>query len=373
MYHVIPEQATWVRQIYDRYASGISTRQIKFWLLERGVRSPEGKAEWCVSTITRILAHPVYKGQPVFGRTQRKVDENRLQQGHKRTDYTRARDESEWVQLQCEPLVSTEIWEVCQQRLQHNKIVYSGNPKRKYLLAGLMICPVCHRRLGGSYSGTMRYYVCPYDRKCAWKRCTAEQAETAVTLAVYEICHAPELTAAAMRAYHRLHNATFDPAEEARIVVEVAQLDRQEKATAQAQVEALVQGRDTAVYDTLLAEIGAKRSILRASLDKRNLQKAQASALEPKSVAEQAALAVAAVKEVLSDPLLTPAEKNKIVSQVVEEVHPDPECKDRFRILLRGSYGTSETVSHILIRVTFDMGDFLSVQAVEWTDVSNAV
>lgn len=369
-YQIVEEQAGWVRTMFELYAAGKPTRQIKFWLRENGVHSPEGKAEWSPTTLTRILAHPVYKGSPVFGRTQRQVDETRLRSGLKRTDYSLKREEREWIILQCEPLVSIEVWNACQQRLAKNRQIYGGNPTRKYLLGGLLICPECKRRLGGTCSGKTRYYVCPYDRKCVWKRCNAEQAEAAVTLAICEICRAPELTLAAMRAYQRRYMASFDPDAAHRLRAELAHLDREEKATAQAQVEALVKGRSTTVYETLLTDISEKRRILQASIEKVERQEAEVSAWEPKTVAEQAAVATAAVQEVLADPLLTPAEKNRILSQVVQEVHVNPDQKDQFKIFLRGSHPPPQTVTRTLIRVTFDIGDFISVQAIEWADLA---
>lgn len=350
-YQIVEEQAVWVRKMFELYAAGRPTRQIKFWLRENGVRSPDGKAEWSPATLTRILAHPVYKGMPVFGRTQRQVDETRLRSGLKRTDYSIRREESEWTLLQCEPLVSTEVWNTCQQRLAKNRQTYGGNPKRKYLLGGLLICPECKRRLAGTSSGKTRYYVCPYDRKCAWKRCNAEVAEAAVTLAICEVCRAPELTMAAVRAYQRRNSPAFDPEAAGRLRAELAHLDREEKATAQAQVEALIKGRSTTVYETLLTDISEKRRALQVTIEKLNLQEAEASALEPKTVAEQAAVATAAVQEVLADPLLTPAEKNRILSQVVQEVHLNPHQKDQFEIFLRGSHPPPQTVTRTLIRV----------------------
>jgi site-specific DNA recombinase len=345
-YQIVEEQAQWVREIFRRYAAGAATRQIKYWLRDQGIPSPNDQPEWSPTTLTRILAHPVYKGVPVFGRTRRRVDETRIGQGRKRTDFAVAREEEEWVYLECQPLVSAEVWDKCQQRLRNNKAIYSGNPQRKYLLAGLVVCPVCRKRSAGTRSGKFRYYTCPYDRKCAY-RCNSDCAENAVTLAVNTVIRHPQLTELAARAYNRAHEQSDDTADIERLTRELNQLAQQEKATARAQVDAIMQSRSAAVYDTLLAEIGTRQGAIREQLALLRARRTRCRDMEPKSIAEKAARTVAVVEEVLADSLLTSAEKNRILSTVVHAVYPQLEDSQRFQIYLYGIPGREDTVTQI--------------------------
>lgn len=169
-YQTIWEKAHWAKNAYHRYAAGASLRDIIRWFRDNQVLSPEGLAEWSLSSIRRLLSHPVYKGKPVFGRTKRKVNEARVGQigGNgkilKRIDYTVPCPEEEWITLTAEAIVPEDIWDECQRRLSVNKSKRGGNPKRKYLLGGMVVCPVCRRVTGGQTSNNKnrsRYYRCP--------------------------------------------------------------------------------------------------------------------------------------------------------------------------------------------------------------------
>ena len=59
----------------------------------------------------------------------------------------------------CEPLISSEKWDKLQDTIQNN--IKHSSRKRTYLFTGLIKCPVCGKRLGGSYDGERKYYRCP--------------------------------------------------------------------------------------------------------------------------------------------------------------------------------------------------------------------
>ena len=59
----------------------------------------------------------------------------------------------------CEPLISSEQWDKLQETIQNN--IKHASRKRIYLFTGLIKCPVCGKRMGGSYDGARKYYRCP--------------------------------------------------------------------------------------------------------------------------------------------------------------------------------------------------------------------
>ena len=59
---VVPTEAIVVQLIYDFQQQGMSLREIVTALKERTVLSPQGKSEWSVETVRRILQNEKYKG-----------------------------------------------------------------------------------------------------------------------------------------------------------------------------------------------------------------------------------------------------------------------------------------------------------------------
>lgn len=70
----------------------------------------------------------------------------------------------------CEALISSDKWDALQQIADNN--IKHASKKRTYLFSGLLVCPVCGRRLGGCYDGDRKYYRCPqrYFGKCSSKK-----------------------------------------------------------------------------------------------------------------------------------------------------------------------------------------------------------
>ena len=66
---VIPEQAEVVREIYKRYESGASLRNLKDWLEENQIKTVLGTEEWSVSAIKGILTNEKYCGDVLLQKT----------------------------------------------------------------------------------------------------------------------------------------------------------------------------------------------------------------------------------------------------------------------------------------------------------------
>ncbi len=308
-------------------------RDIVRWFRENQVLSPEGLPEWSLSSVRRMLSHPVYKGSPVFGRTKRKVDKARVGRigGNgkpiERVDYKVPRSEDEWIILTAEAVVPEEIWDECQRRLGVNKSKRGGNPKRRFLLGGLVVCPVCGKITGGQTANNKnksRYYRCPYG--CKWE-INANLPETCIADAVVVISERPELVGTALRAYEAKHPSGFDNTAEPRLKDELSRLEKKRNAALEAELEARIDGpspeRDARVnvYRGKLQEIAAKIEDV-----SRRLNSAQESGKQQQEMltdTAKVAAAISSVREALGSEHLTPVEKNQILSAVVATIKPN--------------------------------------------------
>jgi len=376
-YIIIREREDTVRAIFRQYATGTSMKKIVQWLKDEGIKSPEGLEEWPAISVRRLLSHPAYIGQPVFRRTRRIVDESRVTKRGRfgkiltRSDYSVTRPEHEWIQLECTPLVDVATWEECQRRLAENQSRHGGNPKRKYLLGGLVICPVCKRVTAGSKQKKACYYTCPHLRGCKW-RVNSRQVEEWVIRGIMTVAARPELAKAAEQAIKARLALAFDADLYERLQHELSGLDKRESAVVEAQVDALMNGRNAEVYVSKLSEINARRLELREKIAVMEVQRGQAALKY--EVGEMVAQAISSVQIALDSPHLLPCEKNEILSSVVDAVRPDMDCQ-RFVIVLRPFFCDCEhdTHSRFLIRVTVSLTrNSVAVDIIDRTDLMAA-
>ena len=137
---------------------------------KRGPR--RGELEWRPSTrsmLERMLHHPIYAGAYSYGR--RRVDRKQSATGDSKVKM-RSMPMSEWRVLLNDRMPAYITWErylANQERLRQNRNQPSsiGAPRAgKALLAGLMVCGACGRRMHASYrSKSTAYYVCMRRRQ----------------------------------------------------------------------------------------------------------------------------------------------------------------------------------------------------------------
>ena len=68
-FRVIPEQAEIVRELYKRYESGASLRNLKEWLEESQIKTVLGTDDWSISVIKGILTNEKYCGDVLLQKT----------------------------------------------------------------------------------------------------------------------------------------------------------------------------------------------------------------------------------------------------------------------------------------------------------------
>ena len=70
-FRVIPEQAKIVRELYKRYESGASLRNLQDWLEENQIKTVLGESKWTTTSIKSILTNEKYCGDVLLQKTFR--------------------------------------------------------------------------------------------------------------------------------------------------------------------------------------------------------------------------------------------------------------------------------------------------------------
>ena len=149
------EQARTVRRIFERYATGHSLKRVAIDLNQEGIVSPQPQKgrvarSWCPSSVRHILHNERYRGVVFWGKTQ-KV---RSHETGKRI--YRRKPKSEWRrnEIPAQRIVSDELWNAVQLRMQTVNELYALEARRPgilraraasspYIFSGLLKCSLC--------------------------------------------------------------------------------------------------------------------------------------------------------------------------------------------------------------------------------------
>jgi len=166
-----------LRLVFAKFAEFQSVRQVHVWLRDEGIALPvachkaaEGRSiAWRLplyNTVHNILTNPVFAGAYAFGRTMSKVS---VEDGRKRVNRGLRRPLAEWDVLlkdQHEGYISWSEFERNQQVIADNatgkgSAAVRGAVRRgELLLAGLLRCGHCGRKLYVGYGGKAGRYYC---------------------------------------------------------------------------------------------------------------------------------------------------------------------------------------------------------------------
>lgn len=157
--------------VFTKFAEMQTMRQVHLWLRHERITlpavsyGPEGRCiEWKLpvyNTIHHILTNPTYAGAYVFGRTESRVT---IESGRKRIVRGFRRERSDWEVLikdHHEGYITWDEFERNQRLIVDNangkSFMSRGSVRRgEALLAGLLRCGHCGRKLHVAYSGTHR-------------------------------------------------------------------------------------------------------------------------------------------------------------------------------------------------------------------------
>ena len=160
--------------VFRKFAEFRSIRQVHLWLRQEEVSLPavrvvgdERRIEWkppVYGTVHKVLTNPVYAGAYAYGRTESRVT---VENGRKRVTRGYRRDREDWdvlIRDHHEGYVSWEEFDRNQRLIADNAnckgLMARGAVRRgDALLAGLLRCGHCGRRLHVHYSGSKGYCV----------------------------------------------------------------------------------------------------------------------------------------------------------------------------------------------------------------------
>ena len=160
--------------VFTKFAEFQSARQVHVWLRDQGIMLPaksqkagEESVVWHLplyNTVHNILTNPVYAGAYAFGRTTSKVV---IDDGRKRVRRGLRRPQGEWEVLikdQHEGYITWDDFERNQRLIAENATGKGSAAARgaarqgELLLAGLLRCGHCGRKLYVGYGKSGRYY-----------------------------------------------------------------------------------------------------------------------------------------------------------------------------------------------------------------------
>ena len=160
--------------VFSKFAEFQSARQVHVWLREEGIELPAKAHDrdgrrivWKLplyNTVHNILTNPVYAGAYAFGRTTSKVI---IEDGRKRVRRGLRRPQTEWDVLlkdQHEGYITWEEFERNQRVIADNatgkgSAIACGVARRgELILAGLLRCGHCGRKMYVGYGKSGRYY-----------------------------------------------------------------------------------------------------------------------------------------------------------------------------------------------------------------------
>jgi site-specific DNA recombinase len=127
---VKPDEAKWVRWIFDQYLAGIGSTNIAKRLNEMGVRRNRG-AKWDQHKVMMTLTNWHYVGR-VHWKDASKPDDERI-----------------IVDGSHEPIISVETFEAAQRLLERRKAGMASKTSYDYVFSGIIRCGKC----GGNYKG----------------------------------------------------------------------------------------------------------------------------------------------------------------------------------------------------------------------------
>ncbi|MCE9608861.1 MAG: recombinase family protein [Chthoniobacter sp.] len=146
-----PERAPIRKLAYELFLKHRRKTTVARLLNQGGYRTRDGK-EWYDTTVTRVLTDTSAKGVYYINRSK--------SLGNWKSE---PKPESEWGTVECEPLVSEEVWNEVNRILEEQKKnVIRPGPRPKHLFSSLLQC-VCGRRMY-VLSNTPKYF-CEHCKK----------------------------------------------------------------------------------------------------------------------------------------------------------------------------------------------------------------
>jgi len=181
-YEILLEEARVVRQVFDWVGrERLSIGEVVRRLTAAGERTRSGKTVWDRSTVWALLKNPAYKGSAAFGKTRAAELRPRLRIQRGRPAQPRRAvspvdvPAAEWISVPVPALVSEALFATVQEQLAENRQrARQGQREARYLLQGLICCPLCgYAYYGKAISPSAAKH---HERHYAYYRCIGSDA-----------------------------------------------------------------------------------------------------------------------------------------------------------------------------------------------------
>lgn len=291
----IPDEneATYVKEIFNRFVSGEPYGSIARWLNSIGMHTHRGN-KFEQRTVQYIIGNPVYIGT-LRWTPSGKVDRNK------------PAPDTIFLENQHEPIINKEIWDAAQEKRQKllsaQRKYMKDTEHKSFWLSGLLVCDNCGHTLGrsGKY-----LQCCGYAKSiCNVSHCIS-------------VTHAEELVIERLKSdYNNITKVSVDNDYQKPIVRDEAKLyhdaiERLEKSLSRAK-EAYISGIDT------LAEYGENKRRIQEELDKNKKRIEELSRVKPTDK-QTLSKNIKSTLDFIQDKNNSIDDKNKTLKQIVSKI-----------------------------------------------------
>lgn len=180
------ERAQVVRLIFTLFADeGLSLFKVAQRLNALHIPTRSNSRYWVPAHIRDVITSELYKGEWVWNRYRHIRGDKSRGTKHRRVE----RPKEEWLRIDVPAIIPADQWQAAQSRLRTNAYYSDRRKKYEYLLAGLIFCSVCGRRMAGRNLHPRYYYACPRTtentlhpegRACTTRMVRVDVADSAV-------------------------------------------------------------------------------------------------------------------------------------------------------------------------------------------------
>jgi len=211
-YQINEEEALVVKEIYRLYTEDfLSIADIVRELNHRKIPTKKRQSKWERTTVWAMLRNPAYMGKACFGKTERAERQKITKLLRKKGGYSarnscnKEKPREEWIEIPVPAIITTETFELAQERLKKNKIHSQRNTVEITLLQGMLVCSECGYSLYRTSTRTSKrklyYYRClgsddyryVNGRKCNCRPVRQDYLDEIVWQKVLELLQDPTL------------------------------------------------------------------------------------------------------------------------------------------------------------------------------------
>lgn len=166
-------EAALVRRIFQAYAEGSSLRALARTLNSEGVGTKAGYS-WASANLLIVLRQTAYVGRLYYGKKRSALGPEN-EDGERKRRFVAA--EGEPILIRCPAIITEELWDRAQARLDTGKLRAGRPTKSPWSLAGIVYCGSCTGRRGTPprYSRLIRSGTVGYRPNAWYLECTTRR------------------------------------------------------------------------------------------------------------------------------------------------------------------------------------------------------